>query len=285
MVTVENPEELLRRILDFVTERDGITAVLQTGSRARGRRVDAFSDLDIELIGPGATMLAGRDDWLSRIGPTLVSIHLDNDGPGEFGWPTCLAVFDGGRKIDFLLATESRLTRMTTGGLDAIYGRGYLVHLDKTGVTYALPPSTPAQPPWAPPSEREFVDGQREFWFEATQVPIYAARDDLWPAMLRLAELRDQLLRMLEWHAGATSGGAVDTWYHGHHLTKWVASAYRDRLTAIFPGYHAEEIVRALRAIVGLYADVAAATGEALGLPVLQLHDRVLEHIGSVLGS
>ncbi|SQI28770.1 Uncharacterised protein [Rhodococcus coprophilus] len=100
-------------------------------------------------------------------------------------------------------------------GLDPVYQRGYRVLSDKTGVAAALP--TPTGPPTgARPTESEFVSNQREFWFEATQIPIYIARGDLWPAHSRLEGIRSLLLAVLEWHARSSSADPVDTWHNGH---------------------------------------------------------------------
>ncbi|MEV4442646.1 aminoglycoside 6-adenylyltransferase [Streptomyces sp. NPDC049577] len=279
---MEDPDKLLRAVLDFASRQPGIDAVVQTGSRARGLRVDEWSDLDIELIGPGAVGLAGSDTWQEEIAPTLLSVHLANEGEDEPDWPTCLVVFAEGRKVDFTLAGPERLEAMKRDGLDDLYGRGYVVHLDRTGVTEGLSPSHPAPPAWTAPGSREFEENQREFWFEATQVPVYAARGDLWPAASRLAEMRELLLTMLEWYAGARSGGRTDTWYGGHHLAEWLGDDYRDRIPDTFARYDAADIVRALRATAGLYADAAAATGRFLSLPVLDLRDRVLGHVDGI---
>jgi aminoglycoside 6-adenylyltransferase len=125
--------------VDLTDSHEGIWAVVQTGSPARGDRVDAFSDLDIELIGPAAPDLSGHDDWLAPLGPRLVALHLANEKPGEPDWPTCLVVLALDRKIDFTLAGPSRATELVENGLDDLYRRGYQVLLDKTGITADLP--------------------------------------------------------------------------------------------------------------------------------------------------
>lgn len=224
---VEDPRGLLEKIVAFAEQHDGIDAVVQTGSRARNQRVDAFSDLDIELIGPGAPALAGRDDW-----------------------PSSLVVFAQGRKVDFTLAGPQRLRTVLADGLDSTYMRGYVVHYDPAKATRQLAPSLPRAPSWQAPTAAEFVDVQREFWFEATQVPIYAARDEPWPAQARLATAREMVLTMLEWRAGAVSGGQADTWYSGYHLDQWIDAQTKGEIAAMFPRYDTAEIIASLRAAV-----------------------------------
>lgn len=279
---MEDPDELLGRVLAFVDANEQISAVIQTGSRARGDRVDALSDLDIELIGPGAADLVGKDDWARTIGDVLVSVHLANDDSDEPDWPTHLVVFAGGRKIDFTLAGEERIERLKRDGLDGLYRRGYLVHRDRTGITEGLPAPPKTPPEQELPTPGEFETNQREFWFEATQVPVYLARDDLWPAQLREAEMRELLLTMLEWNTTVTSGAY--TWYNGHHLDEWLPEKYRTRLGSTHARYEQADALRTLRELVDLYADVAAETGELLSLPVLDLRTAVHSRIDSVMG-
>src|SRR5699024_7897329 len=187
---MEDPCDLLGRVLAFADTREQIVAVTQTGSRARSYGGDAFSARDVELIGPGTAELVGNDEWPETIADVLVSLHLANQGPDDPDWPTCLVVFAGGRKVDFTLAGTARIEAMKHEGLDTLYQRGYLVHRDKTGITNGLAAATMAPPDKPAPTAGEFEANQREFWFEATQVPIYLARGDLWPAASRQSDMR-----------------------------------------------------------------------------------------------
>ncbi|MBF6338619.1 aminoglycoside 6-adenylyltransferase [Nocardia abscessus] len=269
---MEDADLVVDRIIEFAVAHPGISAVIQTGSRARGTRVDEFSDLDIELIGPGTGEFVGADDWLRAIGPVLVNIHLDNDEPH---WPTCLVVLAEGRKVDFTLAGPGRLDDLIADGLDELYQRGYRVLLDKDGSTTALPPATGSHTP-ARPTAAEIEATQREFWFEATQIPVYVARGDLWPAMLRLAELRESLLTMAEWHTTARSGGRIDHWHNGHHLHEWLDLRFRDAPPDFFPRYTGREILTAVHALAHTFSALAADVCRETNCPELDLRDRVL---------
>ncbi|WP_454197534.1 aminoglycoside 6-adenylyltransferase [Nocardia sp. Marseille-Q1738] len=271
---MEDADLVVDKIIGFAAAHPGISAVIQTGSRARGSRVDAFSDLDIELIGPGTAQLVGADDWLRAIGPVLVNIHLDNDEPH---WPTCLVVLAEGRKVDFTLAAPARIEDMIADGLDELYERGYRVLLDKSGTTAALPPATGGHPVHRP-TAAEIDTTQREFWFEATQIPIYVARGDLWHALLRVTEMRDLLLTMAEWHTTARSQGRIDHWHDGHHLDEWLDPRFRDDPAAFFPGYTGTEILAALRAMTDTFTRLAAEVCRQWDCPALDLRERVLAH-------
>lgn len=279
---MEDPRGLLQEILAFADQNDGIDAVVQTGSRARNQRVDAFSDLDIELIGPGAPGLAGRDDWPAQIAPVLVTLHFTDVDPQADDWPSSLVVFAQGRKVDFTLAGTRRLHTLAADGLDSTYVRGYVVHYDPAEITRHLAPSQPRVPSWQAPKAAEFVDVQREFWFEATQVPIYAARGEPWPAQARLATAREMVLMMLAWRAGAISAGQADTWYAGYHLDEWIDAQTKVEIPQMFPRYDAADIIASLRVAIDLFARTTAQTGAALSLPVLDLRGAVERHLLAV---
>lgn len=269
----EDAEVMREAVLAFARSATGIEAVIETGSRARGQRVDGYSDLDLELIGPGAGALVGREDWLAPFGDVLIALHLENGGPDEPEWPTCLVVFAGGRKIDFTLAGSRRITDMLAKGLDATYSRGYRVLHDSSGASASLPPATGVRP--QRPTADEFLNLQRDFWFEVTQVPTYLGRGDLWHGLLRLEEMRAALLSLLQWHTHAVAGAETDTWYLGHHIDQWVPADVVDALPGCFSGYDVHQADAALRSCAALFADVATRITEHWGLPLLDSGARV----------
>ena len=63
-----------------------------------------------------------------------------------------------------------------------------------------------------------------EFWFEAWHIPKYLKRNDLWVVKFRDWTMKQLLLRMLEWHAIATNGPALDISHIGVHMKDWTRS-------------------------------------------------------------
>jgi len=261
----EDPGILIDRVLAFAQDDDGIDAVILTGSRARGSGVDRFSDLDIELIGPGSRELTGRDGWLAAFGEVLVALHLENGGRDEPEWPTCLCVFAGGRKIDFMLAGPQRLENMRRHGLDDLYLRGYRILLDKGSFAADLPTSRPTPPRKTPPDQEQFERNLRGFWFEATQIAVCIARNELWFARFRDHGLKVSLLTMLEWFAVSQTPES-DTWYHGRHIRDWLAPPWYEKVEGAFGCFDIAEATHSLIATVDLYEAVSIRTATALGL-------------------
>ncbi len=68
---------LIDRMLSFALLDPRIEAVVLTGSVGRNKKIDSYSDIDIELIGHGATELAKNQHWLSQFGKHLVSLATE----------------------------------------------------------------------------------------------------------------------------------------------------------------------------------------------------------------
>lgn len=187
----------------------------------------------------------------------LVSISSNSaeEGGTPDEWAARLVVYRGGRKVDFILAGTSRLHDQA-GGLGDLYQRGFLVHLDKSGVTAALPTPTGAAPvpPW--PTAAEFDHALDEFWFEASQVPIYLARGDLWVVKFRDATMKRHLLRMLEWYAATEQ--ADDVWHIGHHMADWLPEHLWRAVQHSYPRFDATDSWRALHTTVAVFREASA---------------------------
>lgn len=282
---MEDPNVLLRSILAWAENDERVDGVVQTGSRARGRRVDAFSDLDIELVGPRPLDLAGDSSWIDDFGEVMVTLALENDQPGGLGWPTRLVVFAEGRKVDFMLAGWPRIEEMARHGLDDLYDHGYVVHLDKTGQTSRLPRPRLEPPTPRPPSQVEFSSIESEFWFEGTQVAVYLARGDLWVVKFREHTMRQCLLRMLEWLVQSDPVAPKYTWHIGHHIDEWLPKREFEAVQEVFTHFDGDDTLRGLSASMELFADVSARVASRLSLSVRSdLPGRVRQHLAAIAG-
>ena len=225
---IDVPEDrhagIVARVLAWAERDDNIRALILTGSTTRAPgAADRFSDRDIEIIARDPAPLLDDDGWIHAIAPVWVALYLENgiDDPD-----TRLVFFEGGRKVDFCISGPGRLSGMVeTGRLDSLYERGYRVLMDKDGLAGHLPAPSGAPPRTNLPTAREFADTVTEFWFEAAHMPGYLTRQDLWVVKFRDWTMKTMLLRMLEWHAVASSGPDTDVWYIGTKMKRWLDDA------------------------------------------------------------
>lgn len=260
-----------------------IEAVVLTGSRGRGQGIDNYSDIDIELIGHGATELFGQAHWVDNFGQSLVVLHLPNTGDDEPDWPTCLVIYSEGRKIDFTFAEPERLQKMGREGLDAVYSRGYTVLLDKIGITDVLP-DTANQTTLLPkiPTEDDFVKTISDFWFEAHQVAIALARNELWVAWSRSADMKQYFLSLTECLVSLKSN--QDVWYNGRKFHEWMPKQYISELNTIFNCGTAKKAGKSLQHLMLCFEEVSRELALQLGYDVKQaMSQRMREVVTRIL--
>lgn len=258
--------ELIERIVGWASTDENIRAVVITGSSSRGdASTDRFSDRDIEIIARDPTALLADDSWIHAIAPVWIALYLDNT---ELGIPpTRLVFFEGGYKVDFTLTDRTRIEQMVDAdALNDLYRRGYRVLVDKDGLTDRLPLPTDGAPRKDLPDQQKFADIVTEYWFEAAHMPTYLTRGDLWVVKHRDWTMKQMLLRMLEWHALATGGKGIDTWYIGTKMRRWVDEETWQEVGHVFARFDAEDSWRALVASMRLFSRLTREIARALEL-------------------
>lgn len=255
--------DLFPRALAWMQAQDDIRAALLLGSRAREDGTqDALSDYDLIVYTSDIERYRARGHWYDQLGV----VWLCSVEPWRSGWPEHMIIFEGGQKIDFAFAPLDHLRDVVQAqSLPVVEAYGYRIALDKDGLAAQLPPPTFAPPAYTPPSQTEFSEVIEQFWFSVFQAARSLARADLWFALYRDRALKDTLLIMLEWHAKATRGAAVNTWYRGRWLRKWVDDATLTAVGETCAHFDTADGWRALHATMALFRQLAADTAAHYG--------------------
>jgi aminoglycoside 6-adenylyltransferase len=242
---------IVRHILQWATLSENIRVVVLTGSMARGpEHVHPLSDIDIELYVRNPAELLDDHTWYEQFGEVLVVEALPNPG-----WhPTRLVYYVDG-KIDFMIAPVCALE--TTR-----YERPFEVLLDKDGIATHLPS---AQPTLAlPPTENEFLECINWFYAAAIMCAKCIVRGEPWQSKYRDWDLKEQLLRMLEWDHKARYGWAYDTWSKGKRLKQWIDPELLADLDACWSGFGEVDNARALLHSIALFDRLTRRTADAI---------------------
>ena len=93
------------------------------------------------------------------------------------------------------------------------------------------------------------------------------ARGEVWSAKIRDANLKDQLLEMIEWDHRTRYGPDFDTRYLGTQMNEWMDADVREALPTCWGHLNAADTESALRSSVDLYATLAGRTALNLDLP------------------
>ena len=264
----------LTEIRDWADRDDDIRAVVVTGSVAAGT-ADRWSDLDVEVFTRDPSLLLEDDEWYAPFGEVLVVEAL----PNPDWYPTRL-VYYVDAKIDFAIAPADALRT-------ARYERPFRVLVDKDDVAGEQRVTEPAA---SQPSAAEFAECSHWFYAAALMCAKSVVRGELWEAKNRDADLKAQLLRMIEWDHRVRYGWEFDTWHLGKRMVHWMDEDVRSALTECWGRFDPADTVRALWHSVEVFEQIADRTADAFGLTRFdnsnvedELH-RILRHAPSADG-
>lgn len=256
----------LKALTRWAQGRADVRALVLTGSAA-AEAAHPLSDRDIEVFTTGIDELLSDESWWSDLGEVLVVERLED----KDGNPTRLVYYAGG-KIDFTLLPAERLA-----------GRGYtrpfrvLRDKDGTAATASLSAS-----PAEPPSAAEFAESINWAWAAALMQAKAIMRDEPWSAKLRDQDLKNELLRMIEWDHLARHGQGLDTRYLGTRMRQWMDTDIQRALEHCWGSLDGNDSARALLATTDLYRALTARTTAALDLPHFD-HERVEAEMQTIL--
>jgi aminoglycoside 6-adenylyltransferase len=281
-------EALLERIVSFAREDENVRALVLTSSRASGRHMDRFSDLDPILYVRDPQAIARDRAWTARFARVLVSWgeDLPNGKPPRYFRGV---VYEDGSKADFTISPVSALEEVVASGrLSDALDVGYKVLVDKDGLATRLPPASFRAHIPSPPSQEDFAREVNDFWWNSTYVAKALWRDELFFAkhcldqVLKLQGLR----RMLEWFAETERGWNLNPGTLGRHLKRNLPPDLWSEVEASFAGGGIEENWEALFRTTAVYRRVATEVAARLGLDYPQgLDERVSAYLGKVRAS
>jgi aminoglycoside 6-adenylyltransferase len=251
-----NYEQLEEKIRTWAVREQGVRALVVIGSRARSvRPADDLSDLDLILFVENQADFAHQSSWLDNFGQIWLKALQ------EAGDPEWFVLFDGGLKVDFLIAAAGDFLAeaLRSPRFADVSRRGLRILVDKqeAGADNALAPPVEQGAPGA----AEFEAAVHWFWICAHRAAVLVARGELWRARQVMdGDMRRQLQTMLAWHARAKSSAELDTWYDGRYLEEWVDPRALAELPEIFAAFDAASTARALGALLDLFAWTAWET-------------------------
>jgi aminoglycoside 6-adenylyltransferase len=262
-----NMAEIETRFVAWATADPAIRAAVVIGSRARvDHPADAFSDLDLVAITTAPERLLDRTDWLRQLGaPWLTFVEPTAVGAGR----ERRVLFADGSDVDIAVFSPEQFDQLPPAVLASVVRRGLRVLLDKDGrfahvqASQVAPRATPG-----PPTREEYRAVVDDFWYHALWAARKLRRGELFTAKEACdGHMKDLLLRMLAWHAGATRGWAYDTWHRGRFLEEWADPRMLAGLEEAYAHYNRPDMARALRATMGLFSGVARETAQAVRCP------------------
>ncbi len=271
-------DRIIQELVRWAEHRPSVRALLLTSTRTRPEAaVDLFSDYDVILAVTDIGPFFQDRVWLENFGPVLV-VYQDPIKPiyglGKFAYIT---QYEDGLKIDFTLWPVELLRRVAAKSqLPDDLDVGYVVLLDKDGLTEGLqPPTYKAYIP-TPPTEAAYHNVIQEFFHEATYVAKHLRREDLMAAKYNLdhAMKLKNLRQMLEWYIEIDHDWSVKPGAYGRGLKKRLAPEMWAALENTYAGAGTQENWTALFNTITLFRRVAREVGDHLDYAYLDDLDR-----------
>jgi aminoglycoside 6-adenylyltransferase len=254
---------MLEKILEWGKKEEAVKALILLGSRASRQTVDHFSDYDLSVFCDINESYTGSESWLMQFGNVWVCVKEKVFCKGKI-FPSRLVIFEGGIKVDFSFLSLDVLDEIAqSSALPDDYNLGYKILLDKDDrAARMLPPQFEVKA--IKPSEQEFHEVVKEFWFEIYHIGVYLKRGDLWSAKFRSWAAHSFLLKMIEWHAQAKNDWCCSTPPIGKKMFSWVNKDLWKDLHGIFAHFDAEDGWKALFNTMELFRRITAETAREL---------------------
>ncbi|RKS25310.1 aminoglycoside 6-adenylyltransferase [Flavobacterium endophyticum] len=284
---MENKREIqLMEIVDWAASSEAIRAVLLTSSLVNPYApVDPFSDLDIEFVVSDIQQFLSDDTWVENFGKKIAMI-VENEDAFEGRHAMRMVFYEDYTKVDFkIYSVEKFLEDVAADELQEDWDVGYVVLLDKDGLTKNMKPPTYEAVMIHKPTEQEFATLFNDFWWDMTYVAKCLWRGDLFYAKFMSEDnMRTQYFTtIIEWHIGLEHDWKVSTNKKGRLFKKYLPSALWKKIEATFSGSDIEDNWRALFAYADIGSELGIEMAKKLGYPYpIELEQNIrtyLEHV------
>jgi aminoglycoside 6-adenylyltransferase len=292
VIVAHDPQDVVRRLVEWANQRDAVCALLLTSTRANPHApVDIFSDYDVVLVVEDIRPFFEDRTWLQDFGQVLVVYWDPIEPDSEYGSASengieqtgNVTYYADGLHIDFKLWPVTLAQRIAqTPALPARLDDGYAVLVDKDHLLTGLRPPTYRTYIPARPGEETFQTMIQDFFSDAPYVAKCLWRDELLPAKqcLDYDMKYVYLLPMLEWRMERDHGWSVATGNMGKGLKKLLPSEIWSELEGTCAGADIAENWEALFRTMALFRRVAIDVAADLGYTYpLDLDRRVTAYV------
>lgn len=262
-------EATLKRLVAWGSRQDAVRAIVLTSSLTTDKApVDALTDYDPILAVTDIHPFVDDRAWLEDFGLVLVLYADPIQHEDGLERATYVVQYEDGLKIDFTLWPVEMLKRVVAAPeLPEEFDAGYLVLLDKDGLTEGLQPPTYRAYIPQPPTESEYLTRIELIFHNATYVAKFLWRDDLVAArhVMETGMLQADLLPMLEWHIEIAHGWSVKPGPYGRRLKRWLRPDLWAELEKTYAGPDLDANWDAMFWMIDLFRKVAIEVGAHLG--------------------
>ena len=261
---MRTPDEIKKIILDKAETDDRIRAVLLNGSRANQKiSPDWLQDFDIVYIVNQLDSFFADHEWTSIFGDKLIwqmpderDLFRDEKISYSFHY---LMLFKDGNRIDLTLFPRDKFeTDFTPDSLTVVW-------LDKDNLFENIEPATDSDYRVRKPTEKEFVDASKEFWWVSTYIAKGLMRQEISYAKAMMdGPVRKMFLKLTEWYIGIKTEFTVSPGLHGKYIREYLSDDEYNLWLKTYPDEKIKNIWNALFLMTGLFKTFAHRIAEKL---------------------
>ena len=262
---MRSAEEIQKLIIEIAKSDDRVRAILLNGSRANNKVLpDKHQDFDIVYIVVNLGSFTSDHSWTNVFGdkiiwqiPCEMSIgEEDNERKSGFSY---LMLFKDGNRIDLTLFPKERLEK--DFHLDSLT----LIWLDKDNLFSNISKPTEFDYLIKEPTEKEFLDTCKEFWWVSTYVSKGLLRKEITYSkeMLETA-VQQMFMKMIEWFIGTETNFSISFGKGGKFMKQNLSSTQYDKILATYSDQQLENNWKALFLMTDLFKEFAAIVANKL---------------------
>lgn len=260
-------EEKLKSIIEWSEKNEDVRVLLLTSSLVNPLApVDEFSDLDIEFIFENNTNYISDNSWTFNFGNPIAMIEEDEscfDGKHAMK----MVLYEGGTKADFKLYNKSNFIEETEQKkLPEDWDIGYKILIDKDGITKQMLKPTYQVSIIKKPSEKEFQNLLKDFWWDITYVAKCLARDEIFYAkfMSETVIRTEYLIPLIEWKIASEHNWNITTNKYGRLFKKYLNQEMWTKIEQTFSGSDIKENWTALFSMADLVSEIGTELSKKL---------------------
>ena len=261
-------EEKLKSIIEWAEKNEDVRVLLLTSSLVNpSAPVDEFSDLDIEFIFENNTNYISDKRWTLNFGTPIAMIEEDENAFDD-KHAMKMVLYEDGVKVDFKLYSKSNFLKETEQKeLSEDWDIGYKVLIDKEGITKKMLKPTYQVSIIKKPSENEFQNILKDFWWDTTYVAKCLARDEIFYAKLMSEKIirTEYLIPLIEWHIASEHQWNITTNKYGRLFKKYLTLEMWAKTENTFSGSKIEENWIALFSMADLVSEIGTKLSNKLG--------------------
>lgn len=260
-------DEKLKAVEYWIASNPDIRAALLTSSLVNPLApVDAYSDLDIELVFDDLTPYKNSSEWIYQFGEPL-NIYEEDESYFNNVHAMKMVQFVDADKIDFKLYDKEKFIAETRKSkLPEDWDIGYRVLIDKDNLTKDLAPPSYQVSIIHKPSVAQFNKVYSDFWWDVSYLPKCLNRGDLFYYKFMFEHIIriEYLEPMIEWYIGSKNNWKVSSNKHGRLFEQYLSKEEWMLVQATFAGADMKDNWKASFAMLKVFNLFAAEVANNL---------------------